>query len=146
MPWKSIHWEPSCVYGRTDKTKLTVTLRNFANVRKIDKNIILILFWLQRILRNLAVPSAGNFGVIHYYSISKYIKIISTVVNLTVDHHHSRNILTITLCLFAPSKNSALRHCTLHKTVSVNSLSHFRLTLQILNSGLPNQQLLTFCI
>jgi len=40
MSWKSIRWEQSCPYGRTDKTNLIVNFPNFTNVPKINKNII----------------------------------------------------------------------------------------------------------
>ena len=46
MSLKSIHWEQSCLCGRTDKTNVIVNFRNFVNVLEIDENIIfkIVLF------------------------------------------------------------------------------------------------------
>jgi hypothetical protein len=41
MSEKVIHWDRSCPYGRTEKTNVIVTFRNFANVTKIQKNTLL---------------------------------------------------------------------------------------------------------
>ena len=38
ISWKSVQWDPSCSFGQTDVTKLTVAFRNFANTPKSPRS------------------------------------------------------------------------------------------------------------